>query len=508
MSGRVSPEKDAAAGLWRALSSVPVHLRVVTGAVAGALNVWEIDDSLHGALRLDGWLLLFGAVTYLMRWVVHVSMQYVRFSSAPRRGLALVTIADGGVAVLLIVMAAEAVRTPGLAIIVGTIATAWVCAGATCSKTARLLRHPQLKGLGRGSERFQRYRLTRRAKAFLRPLKHVPPFSTLRVLLGWLTPRTEVSSYILGLFTGLLLIGCTAAASVEAHAAHHLARRSVSIQARGFNRQTLFPRRQLTLSKGAPVHTTSVDQAGRDYTQDCVGWPAPGAGAPAADRIQLASRFAGGGPVPGLGAPVAGCAFVTHPEYNEPTRWWVTGWCGPQLRSLAIAWPGASAIMLEQVAVYARYLAMRGLLLSATRRVLVGDGDLQLLQTTYGSVVFVRLDSSAGEVTGGHRLGACAAPTSRAVRYVVLPPSMIALWVSLMRQEHDEWLWPVYDRTRRGRAFSFVTADSGSNVANGSCTTNGNCAIVVDGRRESMSFQPHRFASLGQILHFAPRTDP
>jgi hypothetical protein len=478
---------------------------------AGLLVLFFLDaPALWGAgaftAQMARWLVQFAADTYLIRWLIHLRLGYLRWSPGPVRPLGLVTLADGFLAGYLIWASVHLFGPAGIGRSLLALAPMCLAVPFLAIATIHLLRRPELEHQRRGSEWVQELWIVKKLSDFLEPGRGAPVISTVRAFLRWVTPPRDVSAYIIGFMalslviaSGLLGSGKKAVAAEHGNA-RHTADSGTAELVRLLS--IFYGARQLTLGPGNALPAGSSD--GASYQDDCRNWPSPGSPAPAPQGPLLAGQFEGGDGIAGLGASTAGCAWHAHPERSEPSRWWVTGWCGLDLRSFALAWPRGSAIALQQVAVFARLLAEHGLLLGMTERRDAGEGDFQLLHTTNGDVLFSRSEKSTGAIHPTGEAGSCRPLLDSNVDYTVLPPAMSVLWERLVLKLRV-WVWPVADPSQGGRAFTFISAGTQPRVvARGRCQANGRCSISVGLRTTSLAAAPRDRVSLKAMGRFIP----
>jgi hypothetical protein len=507
---RHEPSSEASSsGFLFGFESAPVHLRVLAGLIFSTLCGVAVDAPARLLLLADSWLLIGAASTQMIHWLIHIKAGYLGIKTAAARKLTVVTITHLLGILLVLFLGVKAVHHATLGILLQGIGVGFVVSFAVAMATSHLLQDPDLEHLNRGTEWVHERKVTARLKRLLEPVKHYPLISSALAFLNWITPKKEASGYVLAAGFWFLTIGASAGFATITH--EHSKRPGPSAPVlqsqqaqRLFENFTLFPPLRIPVRKHSPVASAKPPVSTLStYQIDCKGWPAPGQGAHLREASELKARYEGSKRIKGLGANVAGCAYKTRPERDQRLHYWVTGWCLAQLRSVAVASPKGSAIMLQQIATFARTLAMRGQLLGASRDIRIGSGDLQIVWSKYGDVVFVRQEQSAGAVANAQPLGACSATTSINVRYVALPPAMVVLWVRLMTQA-KQWLWPVYQAAGSARAFMFESAKSERDVGSGECRLGGNCTVVLGKQHWSLRFNSRGRITLQVLKRYAP----
>jgi hypothetical protein len=190
------------------------------------------------------------------------------------------------------------------------------------------------------------------------------------------------------------------------------------------------------------------------YSEMCGTHMTPGEGAPEPQRSSLnALAVTAGTP--------AGCIQRASVVGNHPDVFIAQGFCEANPVSLLVASPTTAGLLYKQGAEVALGLARRGVLLSASSRIDVAEGDAYVYQSDEGPWVAIRETKSAGSVSPDPAAAPCARYTSRSVRYTVLPPPLVAAWIYQVRVR-GQWLWPDVDETLRGSgsSFYFFTADA------------------------------------------------
>jgi hypothetical protein len=227
----------------------------------------------------------------------------------------------------------------------------------------------------------------------------------------------------------------------------------------------------------------------------------PGEPAPQPWASELYGLWYGSAGVEGVGNVIAGCPQPAEPEPGQPGVWLVRGRCAGALQGLAVASShGDPAMLLQEAARVGLGLADEGILLSASPRTRIGEGDLHVLQTVRGSYVLVRAKRSAGRTRADAGVERCGAFADRNVRYTVAPPGLIGIWLQIAERD---WVWPVSDSSAGGsrQDFAFIDAESGGLVASAHCTGDLACSGTFQGRPLSTAgprtVWPARFEALG-----------
>lgn len=196
------------------------------------------------------------------------------------------------------------------------------------------------------------------------------------------------------------------------------------------------------------------------------------------------------------GAIKAGCGTV--PRRVADTGTWVApGYCGSELRSLAISAPGEHpAIVYGTPARIAWAAALAGKLV-AVEVAEPNEGDVYLMATREGTYGFARPTRSIEEDPGQPR--SCSQVRGVARSFATLQPALVNLWVELMRRR-AEWTWP---KPRQGEPGSVIFTDrmDASVVAEGHCDS-AECWIETDGDR--WPEEGTGFVSLPELAPFMP----
>jgi hypothetical protein len=227
------------------------------------------------------------------------------------------------------------------------------------------------------------------------------------------------------------------------------------------------------------------------YGQQCAGDVAPGdvaSGKRATEPAgrELYSLWLGSEIRDGLGATEAGCAQPAHrvPKHNQV--WYAIGVCSATLRSLGVYAPGQPpAILLQQPAELAAQLAEEGRLLDASRRLEPGTGDLYVIGSTGGDIVEVRSQSATGPTASKQGTRPCEQFLSGNTEYTTVPTTLIALW---LRLDNTAWTWPELVSPKGDPEQDFVfrrDEPSRQEVATASCTAEGKCTMLTEGKAYS-----------------------
>lgn len=130
-----------------------------------------------------------------------------------------------------------------------------------------------------------------------------------------------------------------------------------------------------------------------------------------------------------------------------------------EMRSIAVADNKRAALLVGQPAQFTAGLltGLRGLV-GVPSHLVVGQGDLYLVDTREGTYVLIRR-SKAGPAHEG---------------YITIPPTVAGLWIEAMSMSR-EWLWPI----RSHDAYIFASSNSGV-VARAACDgASGSCTISL-----------------------------
>ena len=220
--------------------------------------------------------------------------------------------------------------------------------------------------------------------------------------------------------------------------------------------------------------------------------------APSPYREQLAGLFHA------EGAEAAGCPNPARAVDGQQDVWYAKGFCGSELRSLAVTAPEyLPAILYQQAAEFADGRAADGVLLGASSRWPFRAGDLYVVNTTSGSYVLVRRRSSTGAVEAQGGSGSCDSYTTGNLPYTILPPGLVRLWLELVE---SEWVWPQSaGRDGEAREFEFLhDYPDDEVVATASCPTEQWCTLSVGG--EERQTAGWAYTSVPEIEGLAERS--
>ncbi len=198
------------------------------------------------------------------------------------------------------------------------------------------------------------------------------------------------------------------------------------------------------------------------------------------------------------GALVAGCPLPATKISAREGVVTVVGTVDGSLRSFGIADERRGTVLLGEAAGVALRLARDGSLRGVPLHLLVGGGDIYLLQSAAGTVVLAR---RAGSAPGGSSSTERDARTGE--RYVVMTPALAGLWVRAMARE-GEWLWPMAARSESGSsAFDFL--DQASQVGGyASCRLGDRSCELSMADGEPLRSRPGARVGADRILRYAP----
>jgi hypothetical protein len=215
------------------------------------------------------------------------------------------------------------------------------------------------------------------------------------------------------------------------------------------------------------------------YEELCPGGTKPGKPAPKPWGDALYSLWLGES---GAGAIEGGCAQPAHPVAGHPHVWVAEGVCEGSLRSFGISVDGRPAsLVYQQAAVFARDKAREGVLLGASPRTDLRDGDFYLLQSERGPYVLIRSRKATGSTTEDDAPRRCADYTSDNYPYTAIPPGLIRIWLRISRWQ---LVWPVLDEGGESTAqgFAFIGADTGEVLAHAECELPTVCTATFNDR--------------------------
>lgn len=201
----------------------------------------------------------------------------------------------------------------------------------------------------------------------------------------------------------------------------------------------------------------------------------PGVPAPNPWADQLYGLWYGNDQTEGVGSFVAGCPAPAEPELGHPRVWLEHGFCDGTLKGMAVAAPdyGPPAMLIQQAASIGASFAREGNLLGASPRTRIGDGDLYVFETPFGSFVASRLRRTYGPIGESKSRGGCARYSDRNVPYQLTPPGLVGIWLSIALRR---WAWPEADgRDGQRQRFVFVTSPGSKPLGEAYCKGNLDC---------------------------------
>jgi hypothetical protein len=185
-----------------------------------------------------------------------------------------------------------------------------------------------------------------------------------------------------------------------------------------------------------------------------------------------------------LGAAIAACPEMAKLVPKSTDVYYAYGDCEGQHRTLAVVSPEYPAQMvIDPLFTVARKLVEQGVLLGASIRTEIGPaGDFQILYTTSGPYVAIREFQTNGHGGPSKEPETCQQLKPAKVKYVVLPPGMVKLWLSLGAL--GEPTWPILERgSSSGQgpvSYSFLSAENPSAiVAHGQCSATNQCQLAA-----------------------------
>lgn len=215
------------------------------------------------------------------------------------------------------------------------------------------------------------------------------------------------------------------------------------------------------------------------YEELCPGGGEPGDPAPGAWRHALYGLWLG---EYGAGAVEAGCTGTAHPAKGHPHIWVAEGMCEGSLRSYAIAAKGrAASLLYQQAARFAVAKEEAGVLLGASPRQDLRDGDFYLVETEIGPYVLIRSQKATGSTTAEGIPRRCEDYTSDNYPYTSMPPGLLQIWLQISRWQ---LAWPVSEESASPgkHGFVFLGADTGEVIAHAECESPTYCTASFHGR--------------------------
>lgn len=475
--------------------------RIVVGCISFAFGavLWALDTPPAVLARLLAALLLGLALLYFSRFLTHIELDYWHPQGQRRRFMRLWLVLEAVIAIVFAVA--------GPALVLGPLAAPAINLaefGAASTLLLVVLIHSLVLSwliadldLPRGSEHAAYCRA-------VRGLVWLADRLNLNRLADWCLTRTRATTLSAMALTILAGLGSVAVANIPAvldspDVARFLNRSSPE------NGDNGGPRRDGNTSDApSPSGVAQVDSSLRSpdsaniQTVDATATTPSAAGttpdfehlcgvslpfdtAPEPQRTQLSSAWLYSEVA--LGAIFAGCPSPGHPVGPVEGVWFAAGTCLGELRSLAVAVPGAEvAILLWRPARFALARAQDGSLVGATSQVKAGNGDVYTVTTAEGTYVFARriLSDGTGGLEGEPQ--SCADVQEDPVPFVEVPPALTRLWLGQVLAE-GLWIWPAAEVDGRVVFHSDDPADERTIV--GRCRSSIECTLRVDGSRSS-----------------------
>lgn len=199
------------------------------------------------------------------------------------------------------------------------------------------------------------------------------------------------------------------------------------------------------------------------------------------------------------GSAETGCPGAIRTAGPDTNIAFTVGSTGGQLKSLGIADPRHGILFYGPAAEMVQRLIGQRNLLAVPTHLILGGGDLYLIDTRDGTYTMIRRT----EPPPGCRSTVSSAQCDASTRYVVMAPAMSTLWLAQMTRANG-WLWPEPSNSiAPEQGFQLLTQD-GRVIAHVSCSTqDGRCELSNNG----MSYvgdQPSRAVSSEEVLRYAP----
>jgi hypothetical protein len=231
----------------------------------------------------------------------------------------------------------------------------------------------------------------------------------------------------------------------------------------------------------AGVHHLLTHETGSTqptYEELCPGGGVPGSPAPRPSSDALYGLWLGES---GAGAIEGGCAQPAHVAKDHPAVWVEEGLCEGSLRSYGIAADRPASLLYQQAARFALAKEREGVLLGASSREDLRDGDFYLVETELGPYVLIRPQKATGVAPADSTPRRCEDYTSDNYPYTTVPPGLVRIWLQISQHE---LVFPVSVGRSHGAAqkFTFLGADSGTVVGEAECADADTCSATVPGR--------------------------
>lgn len=351
-------------------------------------------------------------------------------------------------------------------------------------------------GIKTGTEVASHCWFTRALRWLITRFDHYSFFRWLNSLWDRNAPSGRVSYLVLWISAGLVAVAAANGPPVYKALSHH----APKVKKKAREKRGSSPKNTAAEASGKLPDADRVEESEPDLEQLCGDLLDPGEPAPEPARSLIYSQWLGLG---GLGAIFAGCPKPAHQLADG--LWYAAGTCHGDLRSLALAPPGAQsgAILLWGPARFALAAAEAGELKSATSSRLADEGEFYTVDTVAGTVVFIREEVSDGESKYASTPRDCADIREDPVPFVKLPPALTRLWFSQIQYD-GVWIWPTAEAsTEGGVEITFRSTDpSDEREIAALCSSGTDCELRVEGVTASSSGVGG--IDVGRLLEIAP----
>jgi hypothetical protein len=229
------------------------------------------------------------------------------------------------------------------------------------------------------------------------------------------------------------------------------------------------------------IATTPTTTSG-PASNDCPTGGAVGDPAPKPQSTGLAGLWNGDSVHSGRSQSGGGCPQHAQPVSGHPDVWVLAGMCGTDVRSIGVANASHAVMLFGQMAGVVKSLADAGTLIDVSERFSLGSGDAMIITSDNGTTLAVR--ASVPPATEAE--GPCAPTTDGDVRFAVLPPGLVSLWLAA-RDQSGHWLWPEADTSYNTSGEFVFRSSAGETVAHGHCFDDTHCTLDYRGQTTSIS---------------------
>lgn len=493
----MAPQGDDPGSRHEGQQTLLAILLSLAGGTVVVIVTWLVSLTLR-EVEVVGALVMFAVGLGLdVRAGVHVKLRYLhwpgkrgqRWSRSRRRRLFWLTVVEGALALSLTIAGLHFFSHPGGIVQLATVLVLLIAVAVGIEKTRKMIREPG--GPRPGSDAIEQCRPVR---AILNPERAWNGKWGLDTIFRLVTDRAPIghrSKAAVLLIVGLCFALLTQAGAVVGHLAtqgRHSGDGAIETGRRGNDGGTK--------SEGeGSDEGGSTSSRERTYEDNCGREIVPGDGAPKLLRGELHDAWY-------ALSPADGCALRAA-RIAGGLAYMVEGQCRGRFWSIGIgSWDHPAAVLIEYAALAAREIQRHQLLLGASRRVDLVEGDFHLVYTPLGPFLLIRKQKTDGYGGPNKKPESCTEIERGGEKYEVLSPGMAELWIRFS-EESGVPAWPSVDSSESRESFVLRDA-SGNELASGYCVSPARCELDSEGVHMTSSSPEIESVTVGRIVEHFP----